>query len=111
MATTSGSGTAANGNERPHNDGPSTDASLNVRAKPPRRGGGRLWGVVAIVAAVAVAVTLWLAYGARNRETGAPGAARPADTVTIGLKLPPTNLDIRNQAGAALDQVLIGNVY
>ena len=32
-------------------------------------------------------------------------------TVTIGLKLAPTNLDIRNQSGSALDQLLIGNVY
>ena len=32
-------------------------------------------------------------------------------TVAIGLKLAPTNLDIRNTAGSALDQVLIGNVY
>ena len=31
--------------------------------------------------------------------------------MTIGLKLAPTNLDIRNTAGSALDQILIGNVY
>ena len=32
-------------------------------------------------------------------------------TVSIGLKLAPTNLDIRNQSGSSLEQLLIGNVY
>lgn len=32
-------------------------------------------------------------------------------TVNVGLVLEPTNLDIRNTAGIALDQVLIDNVY
>jgi peptide/nickel transport system substrate-binding protein len=31
--------------------------------------------------------------------------------MTIGVKLAPTNLDIRNQSGSALDQVLIDNIY
>ena len=43
----------------------------------------------------------------QNDTTG----AKANDTVTIGLKLAPTNLDIRNTAGSAIDQVLIGNVY
>ncbi len=39
-------------------------------------------------------------------------AATPSDaTVTVGLRLEPTNLDIRHTSGIALDQVLIDNVY
>ena len=34
-----------------------------------------------------------------------------SDTLTIGLKLAPVSLDIRQQSGTALEQVLIGNVY
>lgn len=34
-----------------------------------------------------------------------------ASSLTVGLVLPPTNLDIRHTDGAALEQVLIDNVY
>ena len=61
-----------------------------------------------IVIAVALIVGLWHPWARKADQTQSSGAA---DTVAIGLKLAPTNLDIRNTAGSALDQVLIGNVY
>ena len=35
----------------------------------------------------------------------------PDAAVVAGFVLEPTNLDIINQAGAALDQLLLGNIY
>src|SRR5699024_6599512 len=43
-----------------------------------------------------------------------PTASAPADpdaTLTVGLVLEPTNLDIRHTSGAALEQVLVDNIY
>jgi peptide/nickel transport system substrate-binding protein len=34
-----------------------------------------------------------------------------ASTINVGLALAPTNLDIRNTSGVALEQILLGNVY
>jgi len=63
----------------------------------------------AVLAATAVAATTALAL------TGCSGASDdrggPDATVRVGLVLEPTSLDIRTQSGAALDQVLIDNVY
>ncbi|BFM24131.1 ABC transporter substrate-binding protein [Microbacterium sp. che218] len=39
------------------------------------------------------------------------GEADPNATLTVGLSLEPTNLDIRHTSGAALEQALIDNVY
>ena len=88
----------------------STDASLQAHAKRPGGGPRRsIWAIVAvIVIAVALIVGLWHPWARKADQTQSSGAA---DTVAIGLKLAPTNLDIRNTAGSALDQVLIGNVY
>ena len=61
--------------------------------------------MIAVVAVVAGCIAAFA--GRKNDTTG----AKANDTVTIGLKLAPTNLDIRNTAGSAIDQVLIGNVY
>ncbi|MGN6408127.1 MAG: ABC transporter substrate-binding protein [Curtobacterium sp.] len=62
------------------------------------------------LAATAVAVVSALAL------TGCSGSSSNTDggadaTVRVGLVLEPTSLDIRTQSGAALDQVLIDNVY
>lgn len=61
------------------------------------------------LASTAVAVVSALALtgcsGSSNERGGADA------TVRIGLVLEPTSLDIRTQSGAALDQVLIDNVY
>ncbi|GAA2984908.1 peptide/nickel transport system substrate-binding protein [Microbacterium terrae] len=41
-------------------------------------------------------------------ETGEPD---PSAQLTVGLVLEPTNLDIRHTSGAALEQILIDNIY
>lgn len=85
----------------------SLDDSLAAHERAPRRHRRRWpWVVLAALVVVAVVVSLLVV---RARRTSS--SASPADTVGIGLKLAPTNLDIRNQSGSALDQVLIGNVY
>ena len=43
--------------------------------------------------------------------SGSTAAADPGATVAVRLVLEPSNLDIRETAGAALDQILIDNVY
>ncbi|WP_420367931.1 ABC transporter substrate-binding protein [Curtobacterium sp. L1-20] len=55
--------------------------------------------------AVASALVLTGCSGSSNQDGG------PDATVRVGLVLEPTSLDIRTQSGAALDQVLIDNVY
>ena len=86
----------------------SADASLNAVAKRPHPSRWWLWVVLAAVVVVAVVASLWI-HSANTRSVATGG--KVADTVTVGLTLAPTNLDIRNQSGAALDQALIGNVY
>lgn len=85
----------------------STDDSLNSYQKRHRRVPPWIW-IMAAIAAVAIIVGGVFAYRHRN-STGSVAAT--SHSISIGLKLAPTNLDIRNEAGAALDQVLIGNVY
>jgi peptide/nickel transport system substrate-binding protein len=58
--------------------------------------------------AIAVATTIALA-GCSGTSTDTKGGKDA--TVRVGLVLEPTSLDIRTQSGAALDQVLIDNVY
>ena len=97
--------------------GATTDASLEGRAKSsktPNR--WWLWGVIAIVAVIAIVVGVNIAKPNKQTNTTVVGtgnvaASNTADSITIGLKLAPTNLDIRTTSGSALDQVLIGNVY
>ncbi|KAB5605641.1 ABC transporter substrate-binding protein [Bifidobacterium jacchi] len=115
-----------------------TDASLAGRTKRPKSSGNRgnrggangggksskawLFSLIAVIAVVAIVIGITLAFGdgkSSKSSNGSNGgnagasntAAATADTVTIGLKLAPTNLDIRTTAGSALDQILIGNVY
>ncbi|MFS0867944.1 ABC transporter substrate-binding protein [Microbacterium sp. 179-B 1A2 NHS] len=68
----------------------------------------------------ALAATAFLAAGAlllTGCTNGSPGPSAPAGdpdpaaSVAIRLVLEPGNLDIRETAGAALDQILIDNVY
>ncbi|KAB7787648.1 ABC transporter substrate-binding protein [Bifidobacterium cebidarum] len=93
--------------------GATTDASLASRAKNPKKNGPKWWliSLIAVIVACAVVIGVTVAYGKKNDSADASAKNMVADTVTIGLKLAPTNLDIRNTAGSALDQVLIGNVY
>ena len=94
-------------------DGATTDASLASRAKNPKKSGPKWWliSLIAVIVAVAVVIGVTLAFGGKKDDKSASSSNQYADTVTIGLKLAPTNLDIRNTAGSALDQILIGNVY
>ena len=97
----------------------STDASLEGRAKSrnPKNGGGKpkwwLWSLIAVIVVVALVVGVNTYF--TNRQNGTDGGSTvsggQADTVSIGLKLAPVNLDIRHQSGSALEQILIGNVY
>ncbi|WP_066519526.1 ABC transporter substrate-binding protein [Curtobacterium ammoniigenes] len=64
----------------------------------------------AAAAAVAVSAALTLAGCSGSAPSSSASASKNA-TVRVGLVLEPTSLDIRTQAGAALDQVLIDNVY
>ncbi|NMM98773.1 ABC transporter substrate-binding protein [Bifidobacterium olomucense] len=93
--------------------GATTDASLASRAKNPKKNGPKWWliSLIAVIVAVAVVIGVTLAYAKKDNGTASGNGAAQASTVTIGLKLAPTNLDIRNTAGSALDQILIGNVY
>ena len=59
----------------------------------------------ATAVAVVSALALTGCSGSSNEDGGADA------TVRVGLVLEPTSLDIRTQSGAALDQVLIDNVY
>lgn len=90
-----------------------TDASLEGRAK--KSAGNTKWWIIAAVAVIAiVALIVALVFagrGAKNNAGDGTVDAEAGDEVTIGLKLAPTNLDIRNQSGSTLDQILIGNVY
>jgi peptide/nickel transport system substrate-binding protein len=71
----------------------------------PGRRSLRRTAVAATAVALAAALTL----------TGCSGSSKPTGgddaTVRVGLVLEPTSLDIRTQSGAALDQVLVDNVY
>jgi len=65
-----------------------------------------------IAAAVLAAGALLLTGCTGGGETAPTGGSPDPDaSVAIRLVLEPTNLDIRETAGAALDQILIGNVY
>lgn len=90
-----------------------TDASLAARAKNPKKNGPKWWliSLIAVIVTIAVVVGVTFAFAARDDEQASTSGTKHADSVTIGLKLAPTNLDIRTTAGSALDQVLIGNVY
>ena len=88
----------------------STDASLEAHAKAARKGPAPwLWALLAAIVVVAIVIGV-VAF---RTDRGKPGATAggAADSIAIGLKLAPTNLDIRNQSGSTLDQILIGNVY
>ncbi len=61
----------------------------------------------AIVAVGAVALAS-CSGGSAEQPTG---AVDPDATLTVGLQLEPTNLDIRHTSGAALEQALTDNVY
>lgn len=64
--------------------------------------------VVVVAAALIAAAALWLGKEPAAAPGGDPGAG---GEITIGLQLEPTNLDIRETGGVALDQILVDNIY
>lgn len=46
-----------------------------------------------------------------QKPTASVGEPDPDATLTVGLVLEPTNLDIRHTDGAALEQILVDNIY
>jgi peptide/nickel transport system substrate-binding protein len=68
----------------------------------------------AIAAAAVLAAGVLLLSACTSAPAPSPtgsGAPDPDATLTVGLVLEPTNLDIRHTSGAALEQILIDNVY
>ncbi|QMU98739.1 ABC transporter substrate-binding protein [Microbacterium esteraromaticum] len=57
------------------------------------------------------AVALSACTPAPEQEPTASAAPDPDATLTVGLVLEPTNLDIRHTSGAALEQILVDNIY
>lgn len=66
--------------------------------------------IVAALASVALALTACSGDTVRPPATSAPEPDDSA-TLTVGLVLEPVNLDIRRTDGAALEQVLVDNIY
>lgn len=67
---------------------------------------------LAVISALAATAVVLSACGGSPEPTPAPtGEPDPDATLTVGLVLEPTNLDIRHTSGAALEQVLIDNIY
>lgn len=70
----------------------------------------RRLAVISAIAASAVILSACTGSSPEPTETSA-GEPDPAATLTVGLVLEPTNLDIRRTSGAALEQILVDNVY
>lgn len=66
--------------------------------------------VLALIAII-FAITRGGGTGAGGENGSAAGGTGTGGELTIGLQLEPTNLDIRQTGGVALDQILIDNVY
>lgn len=67
---------------------------------------------LSLIGALAASAVILSACTPSGDPAPAPvGDPDPDATLTVGLVLEPTNLDIRHTSGAALEQVLIDNVY
>ncbi|PCE14881.1 peptide ABC transporter substrate-binding protein [Microbacterium sp. SZ1] len=68
---------------------------------------------LALISAIAAsAVILSACTGTAEPESTTPvGDPDPDATLQVGLVLEPTNLDIRRTSGAAIEQILIDNIY
>ena len=111
--------TAGPGGETPPastTPGASVDASLAGKEKSAKSGKKwPLWtgiGAVVVIGAVVATIAVGAANGSGAAASSSAAAALDTNaTLTVGLVLAPTNLDIRSTSGAALEQALIGNVY
>ena len=69
-------------------------------------------GLVLITGLAAASLLLAACSGSPSgSSTGSTGAADANATLTVGLVLEPTSLDVRHTSGAALEQVLVDNIY
>ena len=86
-------------------------ASSATRPEYQKRTGSKrsliTWLVVLVALAVIGALIFLLTRPDAPGATGKPGSG----SLTVGLMLEPTNLNVRTTPGVALDQVLIDNVY
>lgn len=64
-----------------------------------------------ISALAAIAVILSACSGTPEPAATSTGTPDPDATLQVGLVLEPTNLDIRHTSGAAIEQILIDNIY
>ncbi len=64
-----------------------------------------------ISALAATALILSACSGSPEPAASPTGEPDPDATLRVGLVLEPTNLDIRHTSGAALEQILIDNIY
>lgn len=67
--------------------------------------------LTAVTALAAAAIVLTACTGSPEPVETSVGEPDPEATLTVGLVLEPTNLDIRHTSGAALEQILIDNIY
>lgn len=66
----------------------------------------------ALISALAAAALILSACSGSTETAATPtGSPDPDATLRVGLVLEPTNLDIRRTSGAALEQILIDNIY
>lgn len=70
----------------------------------------RRLAVISALAATAVILSACAGSSPDPAQTS-NGKPDPDATLTVGLVLEPTNLDIRHTSGAAIEQVLIDNIY
>jgi peptide/nickel transport system substrate-binding protein len=85
----------------------STDTNASHTGAYARRTGSRRTLVVALAIAAVVALIAVISVVLISANT----QSKPTGTLTVGLLLEPTNLNVRTTPGAALDQVLLDNVY
>lgn len=71
----------------------------------------RRLALVSVIAATAVILSACTGTAAPEPGATSTGAPDPDATLQVGLVLEPTNLDIRHTSGAALEQILIDNIY
>ncbi|MFE6734097.1 ABC transporter substrate-binding protein [Microbacterium sp. NPDC057650] len=62
-------------------------------------------------ALTAVALALSACTGSAEPKPTSDGKPDPEASLSVGLVLEPTNLDIRHTSGAALEQILFDNIY
>ena len=94
----------------------STDESLRMKEKSSKMHSKRKlakgWTFTLALVTIVIVSSIFATFTTNNNSNNKnANGVISTKTVSIGLKLAPTNLDIRNQSGSSLDQLLIGNVY